>query len=57
MVAIAISAALAFVAGGAVGLFTFKVKNRWCSQCGQTLLCPSCAWSKSGNPRRNERVR
>ncbi|WP_203859985.1 hypothetical protein [Plantactinospora mayteni] len=31
-------AVLAFAAG----LFLFKVKARWCGQCGATLSCPDC---------------
>jgi hypothetical protein len=28
--------------GFAVGLFSFKVKARWCPEHGLTLTCPQC---------------
>jgi hypothetical protein len=28
--------------GFAAGLFTFKVKSRWCPTCGARLRCPDC---------------
>ena len=31
-------AAISFMAG----LFLFRIKSRWCPQCGTTLNCPSC---------------
>ena len=36
--------ALGFLAG----LFSFKIKTRWCQQCGATLGCIECA--KGGVP-------
>lgn len=30
------------LAGFAAGLFTFKVKSRWCPECGASLCCPVC---------------
>lgn len=44
-------AVLAFAAG----LFLFKVKSRWCGQCGATLSCPDCR-SRAHRPQlRNNR--
>jgi hypothetical protein len=37
-IVLAAVAVLAFAAG----LFLFKVKSRWCGQCGATLSCPDC---------------
>ena len=28
--------------GFAAGLFSFKVKSRWCPRCGVALACPAC---------------
>jgi hypothetical protein len=28
--------------GFAAGLFSFKVKSRWCPRCGVALRCPAC---------------
>lgn len=28
--------------GFAAGLFSFKVKSRWCPRCGVVLRCPVC---------------
>jgi NADH pyrophosphatase NudC (nudix superfamily) len=36
-------AGLALAVGFAAGLFTFKVKTRWCTACGAILHCPDCA--------------
>jgi hypothetical protein len=30
------------VLGFTAGLFSFKVKARWCPTCGSTLQCPDC---------------
>ncbi|MEE6261612.1 hypothetical protein [Plantactinospora sonchi] len=30
------------VLGFAAGLFLFRVKSRWCPQCGARLGCPDC---------------
>ena len=30
------------VLGFAAGLFSFKVKLRWCRECGGLLTCPEC---------------
>lgn len=32
--------AAALIVGVALGLFTFKLKQRWCPACGATLECP-----------------
>jgi hypothetical protein len=31
------------VTGFGAGLFSFRVKSRWCAQCGQVKRCPACA--------------
>jgi hypothetical protein len=33
--------------GFGAGLFSFKIKNRWCPSCGMTLRCPECALTKT----------
>lgn len=47
--------------GFAAGLFLFKVKSRWCRQCGSVLSCPSCggreAHPQPGSSRRANRRR
>lgn len=40
MVCVALAGGL--VVGFALGLFTFKVKSRWCRQCGRKLECIEC---------------
>jgi hypothetical protein len=30
------------VVGFSLGLFSFKVKSRWCPTCGSKLTCPTC---------------
>ncbi|MGC9665022.1 hypothetical protein ACNTMW_00510 [Planosporangium sp. 12N6] len=40
------SGLLGFVAG----LFSFKVKSRWCPMCGATLTCPGCRGSGAYPP-------
>jgi hypothetical protein len=37
-----IAVALAVVLGFLVGLFSFKVKTRWCPNCGERLRCVAC---------------
>jgi hypothetical protein len=34
--------------GFAAGLFSFKVKTRWCTRCGDVLQCVAC-WRGSRN--------
>jgi hypothetical protein len=47
---IVIFAALLF--GFLAGLLSFKVKTRWCSNCGAVKGCPRCAgWASSGRSR------
>jgi hypothetical protein len=33
----------ALVLGFCVGHFLFRLKRRWCPECGTTLDCPACA--------------
>jgi hypothetical protein len=48
-VAVAITAATTLGFFG--GLLTFKVKTRWCADCGASKCCPRCAgWSATGVP-------
>jgi hypothetical protein len=37
-------------AGFLVGLFSFRVKSRWCTQCGRVKRCPACAHVGSRHP-------
>jgi len=38
----------ALLLGYLVGLLTFKVKSRWCANCGAVKGCPRCAgWTSS----------
>jgi hypothetical protein len=32
----------ALLVGFLAGVFSFRVKSRWCEQCGVTLQCPEC---------------
>jgi hypothetical protein len=32
----------AVLLGFLAGLFSFKIKSRWCPTCGSTLRCPDC---------------
>lgn len=32
----------------ATGLLAFRIKSRWCRDCGTTLRCPAC---RPGGPR------
>ena len=32
--------------GFAIGLFSFKVKSRWCPEHGAALSCPECLGSR-----------
>jgi hypothetical protein len=36
----------ALISGVLIGVFSFKVKARWCGLCGATLACPDCAASR-----------
>lgn len=38
--AVAMAVAPAMLVGFLAGLFSFRVKNRWCAHCGATLRCP-----------------
>ncbi|MCU1658741.1 MAG: hypothetical protein JWO57_3397 [Pseudonocardiales bacterium] len=39
---------LAMLLGFLAGLLSFKVKNRWCADCGTVKSCPRCAgWADS----------
>jgi hypothetical protein len=33
----------AMLLGFLAGLWSFRVKSRWCSQCGAVKSCPDCA--------------
>jgi hypothetical protein len=38
-----VAVVLAMLLGFLVGLLSFKVKNRWCTECGMVKSCPRCA--------------
>jgi hypothetical protein len=45
----AVTIILAMLFGFVTGLFSFKIKSRWCSACGAVKSCPTCTgWAKSG---------
>jgi hypothetical protein len=37
-----IAAIIDLVVGFFAGLFSFKIKKRWCPECGATLRCVDC---------------
>jgi hypothetical protein len=37
-----ITVVLAMLLGFLVGLLSFKVKSRWCTECGTVKRCPRC---------------
>lgn len=49
-----VACAIAFVAALAVGFLggftTFKIKLRWCPQCGVSLACVECTASRRVRP-------
>ncbi|GAA1791274.1 hypothetical protein GCM10009835_06130 [Planosporangium flavigriseum] len=55
----------AVLLGFLAGLLSFKVKSRWCTECGTVKSCPRCAgWAdplpargSSGGARADERLR
>jgi len=51
---VAFSVTAALTVGFLAGLLTFKVKRRWCENCGQNLTCPSCLAGPEGAGRRKE---
>jgi hypothetical protein len=45
-----VTAALVLIAYVA-GLWSFKIKSRWCAICGAVKSCPNCAgWAASAAP-------
>jgi hypothetical protein len=38
-----IAVVLAMLLGFLAGLLSFKVKSRWCAECGTVKSCPLCA--------------
>jgi hypothetical protein len=38
-----ITVVLAMLLGFLAGLLSFKVKSRWCAECGTVKSCPRCA--------------
>jgi hypothetical protein len=37
-----VTVVLAMLLGFLAGLWSFKVKSRWCSDCGAVKSCPKC---------------
>lgn len=42
MLQLGIAVIAALVVGFLAGLLTFRIKQRWCTKCGATLMCTSC---------------
>jgi hypothetical protein len=44
-----VTVVLAMLLGFLAGLLSFKVKSRWCTECGMVKSCPVCAgWADPG---------
>jgi hypothetical protein len=43
-----VTVVLATLLGYLAGLFSFKVKTRWCASCGAVKSCPNCSgWANA----------
>jgi hypothetical protein len=45
---VAMAVAPAVILGFLAGLLSFRIKNRWCPDCGATLACPCVSEDREG---------